>query len=404
MACWPMSLYRHRRIGIVARAAVSAILLVGLPPLGVWLAGRALSPYLEFPPLTRYVEHAGFSWPGFVLLAGINLGMLGPAVFAVLRSARSTAPPHPVRSFPWWGWGGLLLTGAAWVLAWSRFETFQPLQPFTFGPLWLGYILVINALTYRRTGRCMMLDRPRFFLLLFPLSAVLWWFFEYLNRFEIYFLTTAAHETAQARLAVTERHQMLDARRLWADLLSSMPLCFNLFGDLAVDAQLADRAVRMWWPDVPGRVSEVRFEHSPGRLDPAYLGNLSAFDAAVMLDLGDGTTGILGVETKYHEVVKRELPKPQRLARYLEITARSGVFTAAAVDAVNGTDLLQLWLDHLLVLSMLQHPGGRWRWGRFVVVYPADNTNIGQACSRYRALRTADRTIAAVALHKFHDR
>jgi hypothetical protein len=28
-----------------------------------------------------------------------------------------------------------------------------------------------------------MTDRPGFFLLLFPLSAVFWWFFEYLNRF-----------------------------------------------------------------------------------------------------------------------------------------------------------------------------------------------------------------------------
>ena len=28
-----------------------------------------------------------------------------------------------------------------------------------------------------------MLDRPAFFLLLFPVSAVFWWFFEYLNRF-----------------------------------------------------------------------------------------------------------------------------------------------------------------------------------------------------------------------------
>jgi hypothetical protein len=29
----------------------------------------------------------------------------------------------------------------------------------------------------------MMLDRPAFFLLLFPISAAFWWFFEYLNRF-----------------------------------------------------------------------------------------------------------------------------------------------------------------------------------------------------------------------------
>jgi hypothetical protein len=33
-------------------------------------------------------------------------------------------------------------------------------------------------------------------------------------------------------------------------------------------------------------VGEVRFAHSPGRLDPAWLGNLVAFDVAFVLDLG----------------------------------------------------------------------------------------------------------------------
>jgi hypothetical protein len=53
----------------------------------------------------------------------------------------------------------------------------------TFTPLWLGYILFINAWTFSRTGHCVMLDRPRCFLWLFPLSSAFWWFFEYLNRF-----------------------------------------------------------------------------------------------------------------------------------------------------------------------------------------------------------------------------
>ena len=86
-------------------------------------------------------------------------------------------------AFPWWGWLGAALTALSWALAWNRFTWFEPLQPFTFTPLWLGYILLINALTFCRTGGCVMLDRPRYFLWLFPLSSGFWWFFEYLNRF-----------------------------------------------------------------------------------------------------------------------------------------------------------------------------------------------------------------------------
>ena len=49
--------------------------------------------------------------------------------------------------------------------------------------LWSAFILVVNAASWRRQGTCLMLQRTRGFLLLFPASAVFWWFFEYLNRF-----------------------------------------------------------------------------------------------------------------------------------------------------------------------------------------------------------------------------
>jgi hypothetical protein len=69
------------------------------------------------------------------------------------------------------------------VLAWNRWAWFAPLQPHTFSLLWINFTLVVNALSYRRQGRCLMLARPVRFLMLFPASAAFWWFFEYLNRF-----------------------------------------------------------------------------------------------------------------------------------------------------------------------------------------------------------------------------
>jgi hypothetical protein len=169
------------------------------------------------------------------------------------------------------------------------------------------------------------------------------------------------------------------------------------------DLGLADRAVRTWWPDVPGTVSDGRFAHSPGRLDPAWLGNPVDFDIAFLLDLGDGTHGIVGVVTAYHQVNKPQPPKPRRLPRYREITERSGFFGPGAIDAVNGTDLIHIWLAHLLVLSMLQHPSRTWRWGRLVVVRPAGNTDFADACSRYRALLVDHSTFACVTVEELLD-
>ena len=157
----------------------------GLPLLGVLAAGQSVSRYREFPPLTRYVAHAPFSAPLFTGLA--ILGLLVAALFCLQVSRKNgTAPgrtiPHRY-PFPWWARLGLLLLLAGWWLAWNRFPWFAPWQAHTFLPLWLGYILVVNGLTRVRSGSSLLTRQPGFFLALFPLSAVFWWFFEYLNRF-----------------------------------------------------------------------------------------------------------------------------------------------------------------------------------------------------------------------------
>lgn len=160
------------------------LMLLGLPMLGVVLAGYPLARYLEFPPRSRYVCHAAFSGASFVACALIILALVLPLFSRIMNSLRSGGPrPAALRPFPWWGWIGVASGAMAWTLAWTRFQWVVPLQPHTFTPLWFSYILVMNALTYRRSGRCMMLTETRRFALLFPLSAVFWWFFEYLNRF-----------------------------------------------------------------------------------------------------------------------------------------------------------------------------------------------------------------------------
>lgn len=191
---------------VVVKIILLVLLLVGLPLLGIVIAGQPLDRYLEFPPRTRYVQDAPFSWTVFITLALCTVVSVAPFVVRIVRSRLTPeASRHPVgtsldhqliekrftlherrltsHAFPWWGWLGAALTALSWALAWNRFTWFEPLQPFTFTPLWLGYILHVNAWTFSRTGRCVMLDRPRYFLWLFPLSSAFWWFFEYLNRF-----------------------------------------------------------------------------------------------------------------------------------------------------------------------------------------------------------------------------
>jgi hypothetical protein len=218
------------------------------------------------------------------------------------------------------------------------------------------------------------------------------------------FVTRGALEAVKARTSVVEPHQSFDHQRLWADLLWSPTLAFNLFGELPADAALADRAVHTWWPDAPGAVTNVRFAHSPGRLDPAWLNSLRAFDAAFVLGLEDGTSAIVAVATRYHEWAKPETPKPRNLPRYLEVAETSRAFERGALDAVKGRSPLAVtWLEHLLLLSMLQHPSKTWAWGRYVVVHPAGNVDVAEACARYGDLLGDRSTFASVTVEALLD-
>ncbi|RMH34106.1 MAG: hypothetical protein D6690_11335 [Nitrospirae bacterium] len=157
----------------------------GLPLLGVLLRGDPIAPYVKFPPAPiSPVIAQPFSWPLFLALGCAILIVLAPFLSRWIRFPCSRPTPLVARSaFPWWGWVGFLALGFAWTLAWTRFSWFEPLQSHTFTPLWLSYIVIVNALTVKRIGYSMLTDRTRDFLLLFPLSAIFWWTFEYLNRF-----------------------------------------------------------------------------------------------------------------------------------------------------------------------------------------------------------------------------
>jgi len=162
---------------------IAAALVLLLPLAGAAVVGKPLPPYLQFPPKTPDVRHAPFSLPVFLALALLILAAAVPLLLRLYSSRRKEDPLKPAVPFPWWGWAGAALCAASWILAWSRIPWMRGFQAHTFTPLWVAFILLVNAFTVRRTGRCLMLSRIRPFLLLFPISAGLWWSFEYLNRF-----------------------------------------------------------------------------------------------------------------------------------------------------------------------------------------------------------------------------
>lgn len=174
---------KRGRIGILC--AIVLLPLVGAAAKG----GRPLREFFQFPPpLEIPSAYLRFSW--WAVAAALI-----PLVLFAASWAAGSKPRHGTKSereadlrgttetFPLWGWLAVLWIGAWWMLAWNRWHWFQPVQRYTFFPLWLGFIVFVNALTQKRRGTCLMLRNPAEWFRLFALSAVFWWGFEWLNRF-----------------------------------------------------------------------------------------------------------------------------------------------------------------------------------------------------------------------------
>ena len=184
--------------------------------------------------------------------------------------------------------------------------------------------------------------------------------------------------------AQKQKSEQLNRDRLLNHLLSSMPMCFNLFGELHGDpARLTAAGKKLW--DAQGEGQAVEFEWSPGRHESRFTGDGTAFDVALFLGEPGGSRTVIGIETKYHEHAVTELSPDAvtRLPRYRQIAEDSRVFKPGWEKRILGTELQQVWRDHLLLLSMLQDPAQGWTSGAYVLVYPEGNTSFARLADRY---------------------
>jgi len=169
------------RLRALAALALAALLVWVAPLAGLAFAGHPVAAYLHFPPRTSIVAQPPFAWSlflAFCVPAYFALALFCAALGRALPAQRVAAAAR----FPWWGWLGVVLVAAGWKLAWS-----EALAPAwlgqTFSVLWIGYILVVNGLLWRRTGASLLTHRTRCFVALFVVSAGFWWLFEHLNQF-----------------------------------------------------------------------------------------------------------------------------------------------------------------------------------------------------------------------------
>ena len=168
--------------------------------------------------------------------------------------------------------------------------------------------------------------------------------------------------------------------RLQHNMLSSQPMCFNLFGPLVLDHELASRLLTSLLGEAVV-VYDVRIEYSPAPASE-YLDDRTSFDAFIAYRCSDGN-GFVGIETKLTEPFSQKHCDGSAYRRWMTPGGPwlDPVSTEAAAIAHN-----QLWRDHLLAVALRDHPRSLYVKGHLMLVHHPEDERCQRVTAGYRQL------------------
>jgi len=194
------------------------------------------------------------------------------------------------------------------------------------------------------------------------------------------FLLPVIAQLAWQEAVYREPGAVIDEDRLWSNLLSSQPLTFNVMGPMRLDFDQAASFLATMSSDLKDvTVTEVLFEHSPGRGDPTLTGDSTAFDALIRYQRPDGCKGFVAFEFKYSESC-RERSGGIGVSCQAAMIA-SNLFVDSCATELQTAPLQQLTREHTLAQASVSR--GDYAEGSFVVVAPELNAGVRSACELY---------------------
>lgn len=156
-------------------------------------------------------------------------------------------------------------------------------------------------------------------------------------------------EYAKHRVYNKKKDETIKADRLFNNLLSSMPMAFNLFHPLMMIREKHPDALNKmirnafhWLPI--SEVKQILIEFIPDQIS-LYTGDRSAMDAAILFSNSSGENFIISIETKYIDRLGKNLPHENRL--HINTAKRLNFFSLKGVETIQKS-CTQIYRNFLL--------------------------------------------------------
>lgn len=207
--------------------------------------------------------------------------------------------------------------------------------------------------------------------------------------------------------AVYQRYEKKYSKQLYANLLRSEHIPFNLFIPLKSDLEFAKNVFNGLFSDSVKEVKRIEIEYAPEKVED-YLNDRTAFDTYVEYIHSDGEVGILGIEVKYTELAyplkkgsKEEKDATNSNSEYWHTAKKSGVFINWKELKFISDDFRQVWRNHLLGEKIKQVD--KIKHFTSVIIYPKGNSHFRKVLKEYQDLLSIPSCIKGITYEELFD-
>lgn len=146
----------------------------------------------------------------------------------------------------------------------------------------------------------------------------------------------------------------IDSYRLFNNMLSSMPMCFNLFSDLRelllTNKKLCTAVCKILFKEINwiSSVEYIGVEFIPTPIEQ-YTNDKTAFDAIFIVKDKDDKKGIMSIETKYTDLLGSN--SSQNIEQKNKIIEKHKLFSSEIVNELKENGYKQIYRNYLLTFA-----------------------------------------------------
>jgi len=182
------------------------------------------------------------------------------------------------------------------------------------------------------------------------------------------------------------------SKGLYADMLRSEHIPFNMFAPLKQDLNFAKKVFSQLTNLEIKEITEIKIEYAP--LPAAeYLNDKTSFDTYVEFITDAGEMGFLGIEVKFTEHEYKLKPNSKEAndidkldSPYEKISNCPGLFVPDSMKKLKSDRLRQIWRNHLLGESILLHTETKFKHFISLLFYPSGNKHFAKVIPEYKSL------------------